>query len=392
MTGGRMRFSAHPLWLVGFRPFFALACLSGLSLPVLWTLMFSGVIQAPAAAFTGIQWHAHEMFFGFGWAMLGGFLLTASKNWVKIRGYHGRSLVLLAAAWCFERLGMWFGAAWPQPLFLLSNQLFLVAIVAMLLATLLRHRETDGYRRDNIFFLLLLPLFPLAKFLLLDGPYAQAGQAMALGLFRLAFLIMLERTLTDFMKNIFKAAILRHPLLDGAIKALALAMAFSGFLPPMATAGLAALLALLLAVRFAYWKPALAFTRLDIGIMHLGYLGIIGQLLVVAFEQAAQVVWVGSVSTHLFTFGVMGLIIPAMILRISRGHTGRKVAFDAVDRGVLWIMILALLLRVVAPQLAPDAYMLWVQLATACWFAGFATLAWRVVPLLLQPRIDGREH
>ncbi|MBX3649363.1 MAG: NnrS family protein, partial [Rhodocyclaceae bacterium] len=343
-------------------------------------------------AFTGFQWHAHEMFFGFGWAMLGGFLLTASKNWVKIRGYHGTSLGFLAAAWCFERLGMWFGAAWPQPLFLLSNQLFLVAIVAMLLATLLRHRETDGYRRDNIFFLFLLPLFPLAKFLLLDGPYAQAGQTMALGLFRLAFLIMLERTLTDFMKNIFKAAILRHPLLDGAIKALALAMAFSGFLPPPATAGLAALLALLLAVRFAYWKPALAFTRLDIGIMHLGYLAIIGQLLVVAFEQAAQVVWVGSVSIHLFTFGVMGLIIPAMILRISRGHTGRKVAFDAVDRGVLWIMILALILRVGAPQLAPDAYLLWVQLATACWFICFAVLAWRVVPMLLQPRIDGREH
>ncbi|MBS3916672.1 MAG: NnrS family protein [Sulfuritalea sp.] len=387
-----MSLSHHPLWLVGFRPFFALACLSGLSMPVLWALMFAGAIEAPAAAFTGIQWHAHEMFFGFGWAMLGGFLLTASKNWVKIRGYHGGWLVFLAAAWCFERLGMWFGAAWPQPLFLLSNQLFLVAIVAMLLATLLRHRETDGYRRDNVFFLLLLLLFPLAKFLLLDGPYAQAGQAMVLGLFRLAFLIMLERTLTDFMKNIFQAAILRHPLLDGAIKALALAMAFSGFLPPPATASLAALLALLLAVRFAYWKPALAFTRLDIGIMHLGYLAIIGQLLVVAFEQAAQVVWVGSVSTHLFTFGVMGLIIPAMIMRISRGHTGRKVAFDAVDRGVLWIMILALVLRVIAPQLAPAAYLLWTQLAAACWFIGFATLAWRIIPMLFQARVDGKEH
>ena len=81
-----------------------------------------------------------------------------------------------------------------------------------------------------------------------------------------------------------------------------------------------------------------------------------------------------------------------MILRISRGHTGRKVAFDAVDRGVLWIMILALILRVGAPQLAPDAYLLWVQLATACWFICFAVLAWRVVPMLLQPRIDGREH
>ncbi len=382
----------YPLWLVGFRPFFALACLSGLSLPVLWALMFSGIVEAPAAAFTGTQWHAHEMFFGFGWAMLGGFLLTASKNWLKIRGYHGGWLVFLVAAWCFERLGMGFGAAWPRPLFVLSNQLFLVTVVAMLLATLLRHRETDGYRRDNIFFLLLLPLFPLAKFLLLDEPYAQAGQIMTLGLFRLAFLIMLERTLTDFMKNVFKATVLRHTLLDDTIKMLALAMAFAGFLPPPATASLAALLALLLAVRFAYWKPALAFTRLDIGIMYLGYLAIIGQLLVVALEQTAQVVWVGSVSTHLFTFGVMGLIIPAMILRISRGHTGRKVAFDVVDRGVLWIMIVGLLLRVVVPQLAPDSYLLWVQLASACWFATFAVLAWRVMPMLFRPRIDGKEH
>lgn len=384
--------SRHPLWLAGFRPFFALACLSGIVLPVLWALMFAGVLDAPGAAFTSIQWHAHEMFFGFGWAMLGGFLLTASKNWVKIRGYHGNALVFLAAAWCFERLGMVFGAAWPRPLFLLSNQLFLVAIVAMLLWTLLRHRDTDGYRRDNVFFILLLPLFPLAKWLLLDGRWGQAGEMMALGLFRLAFLIMLERTLTDFMKGAFKAEILRHPLLDGAIKTLALALAFAGFIPSLATAGLAALLALLLLVRFVFWQPRLAFTRLDIGVMHLGYLAIIGQLLVVAFEQAAHSVWVGSVSIHLFTFGVMGLIIPAMIVRISKGHTGRKVTFEAMDKAVLWIMIAALALRVVAPQLAPGAYLLWVDLAAAGWAAAFAILAWRVIPFLLRPRIDGREH
>lgn len=387
-----MSFSHHPLWLVGFRPFFTLACLSGILLPLLWALMFAGRIDAPTAAYTGIQWHAHEMFFGFGWAMLGGFLLTASKNWVKIRGYHGASLIFLVAAWCFERFGMWFGAAWPRPLFLLSNQLYLVSVVAMLLWSLLRHRDADGYRRDNVYFMILLPLFPLAKYLLLDGHYGQAGQQMALGLFRLAFLIMLERTLTDFMKGVFKAEILRHRLLDDAIKTLALALAFSGFLPARATAGLAALLALLLLIRYPFWQPRLAFSRLDIGIMHLGYLAIAGQLLVLAFEQAAQTVWVGSVSTHLFTFGAMGLIIPAMIVRISKGHTGRKVSFDALDKAVLWIMMAALALRVLAPQFAPGGYLLWVDLAAAAWAAAFAILAWRLIPFLFAPRIDGREH
>ena len=382
----------HPLWLAGFRPFFALACLSGLSLPVLWALMFAGVIEAPLAAFTAIQWHAHEMFFGFGWAMLGGFLLTSTKNWVKVRGYHGGALVFLAAAWCFDRIGMGFGAAWPRPLFLLSNLLFLASIVAMLLWTLLRHRASDGYRRDNLYFLVLLPLFLPAKLLLLDGLRGEAGELMALGLFRLAFLIMLERTVTEFMRGVFKAQILRHPLLDNAIKLLALALVFAGFLPPALSAGLAALLALLLLGRFAFWQPRLAFSRLDVGVMHLGYLAIAAQLLVVAFELAARSVWVGSVSIHLFTFGAMGIIVPAMIVRISKGHTGRKVAFEAADKAVLWLMIAALALRVLAPQLFPAAYLAWIGLAAAGWFAAFALLAWRVIPFLLAPRIDGREH
>ena len=382
----------HPLWLAGFRPFFALACLSGLSLPVLWALMFAGAIEAPTAAFTGIQWHAHEMFFGFGWAMLAGFLLTASKNWVKIRGYHGASLIFLVAAWGLDRVGMVFGAAWPPALFLLSNQIFLVSVVAMLMWTLLRHRATDGYRKDNVFFLLLLPLFPVSKFLLLDGHWSQAGQLMALGLFRLAFLVMLERTLTDFMKNVFQAQILRRSALDVAIKTLALVLAFAGFLPAALQGGLALLLAALLLGRFAFWHPAHGFSRLDIGIMYLGYLGIVLQLLVVAFEQLAQIVWVGSVSTHLFTFGAMGLIVPAMIVRISKGHTGRKVSFETFDKAVLWLMIAALLFRVVAPQAFPDAYLAWVSLAAAGWAAAFAVLAWRVIPFLLAPRVDGREH
>jgi uncharacterized protein involved in response to NO len=85
-----MHVLTHPLWLVGFRPFFALACLSGVTCRCLGADVRRRQLPAPTAAFTAIQWHAHEMFFGFGWAMLGGFLLTATKNWVKIRGYHGR--------------------------------------------------------------------------------------------------------------------------------------------------------------------------------------------------------------------------------------------------------------------------------------------------------------
>ncbi|PKO34322.1 MAG: NnrS family protein [Betaproteobacteria bacterium HGW-Betaproteobacteria-7] len=386
-----MRLASHPIWLVGFRPFFTLACLAGLILPLVWALIFGGQLPAPDTAFSSIQWHAHEMFFGFGWAVLGGFLLTSTKNWVNIRGYHGPALMVLAGAWIIERIAMSFGGHWPMPLFLLANNLFLGSIVAMLLWTLIRHRDTDSYR-DNAFFLVMLPGFIVAKYLMLAGGDFTAGYVMAMGLFRLAFLVMLERTLTGFMKAAFQAAILRHPKLDMAIKLLGLTLVFEFLMPRPFGAALALALAILLGIRFFFWKPHLAFRRIDIGIMYVGYLAIVGQLLVEALGYMGNFVWIGSVSVHLFTVGAMGCVIPAMIIRISKGHTGRKVVFDGLDRAVLYLMLATLLARVGLPQVFPAAYLGWIHLSAGLWSAAFAILAWRYIPILMRPRIDGREH
>jgi uncharacterized protein involved in response to NO len=385
-----MTFLQHPLWLVGFRPFFLLGCLAGALLPLAWALIYSGVGAMTASPVDALRWHAHEMFFGFGWAVLGGFLLTSTKNWVNIRGHHGDALAFLALAWLLERLGMAFGGNWPTALFLLSNNLFLGSIVAMLLWTLIRHRAQDSYR-DNAFFIVLLPAFILAKQIMLHGDFA-AGSEMALALFRLAFLVMLERTLTPFMKGAFQVQLLRQPRMDMPIKLLALLLVGSFLMPAALTGALSLALALLLLVRFVFWKPQLAFRRIDIGIMYVGYLAIVGQLLLVALAQIADPGWVGSVATHLFTFGAMGCIIPAMIVRIANGHTGRKVVFAPVDRGILYIMLAALAIRIVIPQFAPGLYLACIHAAATCWLLAFGLLGWRYIPMLLKPRIDGREH
>lgn len=381
----------HPLWLVGFRPFFILAALAGMILPVVWALIFSGSLPAPAAPFTSVQWHAHEMFFGFGWAVLGGFLLTSTKNWVNIRGYHGPALMLLAGAWIVERLAMSFGGNLPLPLAMLANNAFLGSIALMLLWTLIRYRSQDSYR-DNAFFMVMLPAFLFAKYLMLYGNDFTAGYGMAIALFRLAFLVMLERTLTGFMKAAFQAQILRQPKLDMPIKLLGLLLVFEFALPRPLTAALSLALAVLLLIRFVFWKPLLAFRRIDIGIMYIGYLAIVGQLLIEALGHVINFVWIGSVSVHLFTFGVMGCVIPAMIMRISKGHTGRKVVFDGLDRAVLYIMIVALVARVVVPQFAPGAYLACIHAAATCWLLSFSIIAWRYIPMLMRPRIDGKEH
>ena len=212
-----MSLTSHPLWLVGFRPFFALACLAGASLPLAWVLMLAGVLPPPAGPLAPQRWHAHEMFFGFGWAVMGGFLLTSTKNWVKIRGYHGTALILLVCAWLLERAAMWYAGALPPLVFTIASNLFLASIVAMLLWSLIRHRENDSFR-DNYFFLIIVPLFLVAKNLLLSDDHFQAGGSMSMGLFRVAFLVMLERTLTQFMRNAVGVGILRNRALDTAIK------------------------------------------------------------------------------------------------------------------------------------------------------------------------------
>ena len=387
-----MRLSEQPIWRVGFRPFFVLACLAGMVLPVVWAMMFSGELLSPAMPFSMIQWHAHEMLFGFGWAVLGGFLLTSTKNWVKIRGYHGCILMVLALFWLVERGGMWFAGSLSPLLFAITNNLFLVSIIVLLLWTLLCHRADDTFRAENWAFLVILPSFLITKQLLLSEAYFSSGSSMAIGLFRMAFLVMLERTLTQFMKNNFQVAILRNVRLDRSIKLLALVFVMESFLPRMLSAGIALLLALLLLIRLIFWKPLLAIRRLDLGIMYLGYSAIVAQLLIEVINTVTSKAWVGSVSVHVFTFGAMGLIIPAMLTRICNGHTGRKVVFGTLDKAVLWIMMTAFIVRIVMPQYLPSHYLLWIDLSAICWFAGFALLAWRYIPFLLAARVDGKEH
>ncbi|MDH4134013.1 MAG: NnrS family protein, partial [Gammaproteobacteria bacterium] len=203
---------------------------------------------------------------------------------------------------------------------------------------------------------------------------------------------MLERTLPPFMQRAFRIVLPRNHWLDGAIRLLGFVLIFERLLPPPLAGGLAIALATLLVVRLAFWSPHRALRQIEVGIMVLGYGMLVVQLLIAAPALALHPAWVGAVPVHLFAFGVMGLIIPAMQVRIAKGHTGRDPVFDRTDRMVLWLMLLALGARVVAPQIFPTGYSVWLALAAGCWFAGFATLAVRYSPFLLQARVDGRKY
>lgn len=59
----------------GFRPFFLSAGVWVLIGIALWFLAFGGAIEVPTA-FSIVDWHAHEMIFGYTGAVIAGFQLT----------------------------------------------------------------------------------------------------------------------------------------------------------------------------------------------------------------------------------------------------------------------------------------------------------------------------
>ena len=68
---------AHPVWALGFRPFYLLAAaLAALAVP-LWVAQYLGWLQWGQL---GLAWHMHELVFGMAVAVIVGFLFTAGRH------------------------------------------------------------------------------------------------------------------------------------------------------------------------------------------------------------------------------------------------------------------------------------------------------------------------
>lgn len=91
-------FSGLPLLSRGFRPFFLGAGLFALAAIAIWPAVFLGEVILPTA-FSPVEWHAHEMLFGYGAAVIAGFLLTAIPNWTGRLPVAGNTLGSLVLLW-----------------------------------------------------------------------------------------------------------------------------------------------------------------------------------------------------------------------------------------------------------------------------------------------------
>lgn len=379
----------HPLWLAGFRPFFALALMMGFLLPSLWAFIFSGSIPF-IAGLNPLQWHGHEMLFGFGGAVLFGFLLTASKNWVKVRGIHGVELMCLTGIWIFERV-LFYPLMQSTPLLKhLGLSLFPLLGGIYIALTLIKHRQNDSFR-DNYFFLILLIFMVVTKNLLVSNEYYQHGIALTIGLFRLAFAVMFERTMTQFMKSTENVVLYRNKFLDFSIKFLVLLSAFQSFLPASVSIPVLIFTATLLFLRWILWRPDLGFKKFSNATMYIGYLGLILHFIFEAIKTAG--IWsFGTISIHIFTFLCMGVVIPSMMVRIAQGHTGRKPQFIMAHKVAIILILISSFFRLLFPIMLPSQYLLGIKVSGVLWTIAFIILGLRLWPFLFQQRIDGKTH
>jgi uncharacterized protein involved in response to NO len=93
------------LFAHGFRPFFLAAAVWAVAALALWLAQLDGRLTLPSAL-DGLTWHIHEMLFGFVFAAVAGFLLTAVPNWTGRMPLQGWPLIGLTALWAAGRVAM----------------------------------------------------------------------------------------------------------------------------------------------------------------------------------------------------------------------------------------------------------------------------------------------
>ena len=124
-------FSGPAILSHGFRPFFFLGAFYAGASVMLWLPQFYGELEL-ATVFAGVDWHAHEMFFGFIAAVLTGFLFTAVPNWTGRMPIVGLPLLALVLLWLGGRIAVTFSVYTGWLVAMLIDVSFLGAVLVVI--------------------------------------------------------------------------------------------------------------------------------------------------------------------------------------------------------------------------------------------------------------------
>ncbi|WP_264212608.1 NnrS family protein [Leisingera thetidis] len=389
----RTDYSGPVLFSFGFRPFFLGACLFALAVIPAWLLIWQGKLEY-RGPFVATDWHIHEMLFGYGAAVVAGFLFTAVPNWTGRMPARGWPLALLSGLWLLGRLAAagWLGL--PPLGVMVVDCAFLAAVIAMIAREIIA-----GENWRNLKVLVPVTLLGVANacFHIEAMTEGAADVSRRLGIAVLIFLIMLigGRIIPSFTRNwLAKQGSEKRPVPFGKFDAVTLVSGAAALLawtaaPWSAVSGALLLLAgLLHALRLARWCGLASLREPLLFMLHAAY------AMIPAGLAAAGAVPFGllapAAAGHILGIGAIGGMTLAVMMRATMGHSGRPLV-----AGPLLATSFALVLGAAALRLAGSAELAaeWdgISVAAGLWTAGFALMLAKTGPWLVTRRLGPKK-
>jgi len=367
------------LFNLGFRPFFLGAAIFAVLSIASWLAIYTAHSVVQINGILPSQWHAHEMLYGYGMAVVAGFLLTAVKNWTGVQTPHGKPLLALFSLWALARVLLLFGTsllAWAALADLLFGLLLAVAIALPIIKA--RQWQQLGIVTKVLLLWTGNLVFYLGCFKLLDNGMLYAING-AVFLFISLILMIGRRVIPFFIERgvahlvTQKIQLQQYKWLDVSILVLFVALFINEIFVHVAV--VSSLLALVLfalnGYRLINWHtPALWRVPLLWSLYVSSWLINFGFLL---YGLQARLGIPTLLTLHLFTIGGVGLMTMAMMSRVALGHTGRDIKKASPWLNAAFILVaVSALFRVVLPLFAMANYTGWVVTSALLWIAGFA--------------------
>jgi uncharacterized protein involved in response to NO len=390
-TAERMRSHSGPAILsYGFRPFFLLGAVWAALVVAIWLPMLTGSVGLPTA-FAPLEWHVHELVYGYVPAVVAGFLLTAVPNWTGRLPVTGMPLLLLVALWAAGRLAILF-----------SGRIGLAAAAVVdlaFLATLggvIAREIVAGQNLRNLKVLVLVGLLFTgnavfhAEAILARGG---SGYGTRIGIGATVLLITLigGRIVPSFTRNwLARERPGRLPAPFDRFDAVAIASGAASIacwiaLPQaVPTALLAGVAGLVHAIRLWRWAGYRTAGEPLVLVLHVAYAFVPIGFLLLALAIAAPGLVVATGALHGWTVGAVGTMTLAVMTRASLGHTGQALVASPSTRLIYATIIIAAVARIIA------AFDIWreafLTVSAAAWVLAFVGFALSYGPWLIRPR------
>ena len=375
---------------LGFRPFFLLAGFFAIAFMMIWLPVFVGGF-AFDNYYGPIGWHSHEMIFGYTVAVIGGFLLTAVRNWTEKSTPTGNLLAGLATLWLFGRILPFFPDYFLNWFIAFIDLVFLPALAVGIGVPLVR----SGERRNLLFLPLLAALWGAnvlvhAEILGLAPQLARKGMFLGLNLVVLLIVIMGGRVIPFFTERALPGVVLmRWSIIEWLSPISVVLFLLAEFLlaDSLWSAGFAALAGCVNGIRLSGWYTHRYWWVPLLWVLHLGY-GWIAAGLFLKVGAGLGVV-PPQFTIHAFTVGGIGVLTLGMMARVALGHTGRPLRVGPAMVVAFALVNISAVTRGLLPIFNPQWFSQLIIASGALWIAAFLVFVIIYTPILLRPRVDG---